>query len=67
MRKALVLIRSTKLATLPLAVRNFADDTGLAIPQTCAALTLAALPVIVVFLIAQRKIISGLTEGAVQG
>ena len=64
---ALVLIRSTKLATLPLAVRNFADDTGLAIPQTCAALTLASLPVIIVFLIAQRKIISGLTEGAVRG
>jgi raffinose/stachyose/melibiose transport system permease protein len=64
---ALVLIRKQAFMTLPLAVMNFADDTGLNIPQTCAALTLAIAPVVVVFLFAQRRIISGLTEGAVRG
>ena len=46
---------------------RFSDDTGLDVVRTCAALTFAVLPVVVVFAIAQRRIIDGMTGGAVKG
>jgi N,N'-diacetylchitobiose transport system permease protein len=64
----LVLILNKESAqTLPLWLTqfqtNFGDDWG----ATMAASTLFTLPVVIVFLILQRKAVGGLTAGAVKG
>jgi ABC-type glycerol-3-phosphate transport system permease component len=45
---------------------HFADETGLDLARTTAVLTLATLPIIALFLAAQRHIISGISQGALK-
>nr|WP_206314633.1 carbohydrate ABC transporter permease [Streptomyces coryli] len=63
----LVLSKEAEAQTLPLWLSQFqtafGDDWG----ATMAASSLFALPVLIVFLILQRKVAAGLTAGAVKG
>ncbi|WP_419997706.1 carbohydrate ABC transporter permease [Streptomyces boninensis] len=63
----LVLSKEPEAQTLPLWLTTFqtafGDDWG----ATMAASTLFALPVLVIFLVLQRKVAAGLTAGAVKG
>jgi raffinose/stachyose/melibiose transport system permease protein len=64
----LILVRSPELRPLPLAIQVFfytyrTTDWG----QVFAALTIGALPMIVLYLFLQRLFIQGLTSGVVKG
>ena len=63
---ALTLMTDTSMHTLPLALWQFRSEFGMFIAQTCAALCIAVLPLLVVYCGAQRHIIKGLTAGAVK-
>ena len=63
---ALTLVSGTRYATLPLALWQFKGERGMYITETCAALLVGILPVLLVYCIAQRHIIRGLTAGALK-
>jgi raffinose/stachyose/melibiose transport system permease protein len=64
---ALVLLPASRFQTLPLIVKSFADETGQDLGLTTAAMTLATLPIVALFLATQRWLITGMTSGAVKG
>ncbi|MBB6451317.1 raffinose/stachyose/melibiose transport system permease protein [Geomicrobium halophilum] len=64
---ALVLISSPSSMTLPLGLRDFHGEFSVDVPGIMAALTLASLPVILVYLFAQKRVEKGLAGGAVKG
>ena len=64
---AFVLTSSSSSRTLPLAVWSFQGQYASNIPVIMAVLSLSALPVIVLYLFAQEKIVSGMMAGAVKG
>jgi raffinose/stachyose/melibiose transport system permease protein len=65
---ALILIRSPELRTVPLAIQVFFFEFGRAEwGQIFAALTTATVPMIIVYVLMQRRFIQGLTAGAIKG
>lgn len=60
---ALVFINDPDLKTLPVGLMDFQSTLLTNWPVLFAGLTIAALPMIVLFLIGQRQFIRGLTEG----
>ncbi|HOG51844.1 MAG TPA: carbohydrate ABC transporter permease, partial [Lentisphaeria bacterium] len=52
--------------TLPLALTRFKGEHDIQITQTSAALVLVVIPLIIVYVFAQKHIIRGLTAGAVK-
>ncbi len=64
---ALVLLQDPAKSTLPLGVRNLRGEFGANVPLMAAALTVAVLPPLVVYALAQRHLVRGLTAGAVKG
>jgi ABC-type glycerol-3-phosphate transport system permease component len=64
---ALVFLPSDELKTLMVGVTIFRSRYNLDVPVTMAGLLLAALPMLVVYLLGQRFFIRGLTAGAVKG
>lgn len=64
---ASIFIRSTELQTLPLGLAIFVDDHNVYYPELFAALVITTLPVIILYILAQKKFIAGLTAGAVKG
>ncbi|WP_010273065.1 carbohydrate ABC transporter permease [Paenibacillus senegalensis] len=64
---ALVLITSAGLKTLPLAISNFADGYTTDYGLTLAAMTMAVVPTIFMYLIFQEQVMKGMTAGAVKG
>lgn len=64
---ASILIHRESLETLPLGLVVFTSKYGIDYPQLFAALTIVTLPLVVLFLSAQRQFIAGLAAGAVKG
>jgi trehalose/maltose transport system permease protein len=68
---ALSFIQSPDKYTVPLAITSFVSETGsaFAVPwgQVMAATVIITVPLIVMVLILQKRIIAGLTAGAVKG
>ncbi|GAE34871.1 carbohydrate ABC transporter permease [Halalkalibacter akibai] len=64
---ALILIQSPKNMTLPLGLQNFYGEFSINVPGLMAALTLASLPVLLLFILAQERVVKGLSGGAVKG
>lgn len=64
---ALILIRSTRLKTLPLWLTNFHGQYSTDYTQLMAALVIASLPVIFVYLVFSKRVVQGMTAGAVKG
>jgi raffinose/stachyose/melibiose transport system permease protein len=64
---ASLLIHQDSLQTLPLGLVIFTSKFGTDYPQLFAALTIVTLPVVVLYLAAQKQFISGLAAGAVKG
>ncbi len=66
---ALTWISRTDLLTLPVAMARIAGSSVYAVPYGAfaAATVLGALPLLLLVLVFQRQIVSGLTQGAVQG
>lgn len=63
---ALTLMTETEMHTLPLALWQFRSEFSAVVSETCAALCIAVLPLIVVYCLAQRHIVRGLTAGALK-
>ena len=64
----LILIRSAEMRTIPLAIQVFFYAFGRTEwEQVFAALTIASLPMIIIYIIMQRQFIQGLTAGSVKG
>ena len=59
----LVLTQSTSAQTLPLALQSFEGEFGIDIPGLMAAVVLSALPIVCLYIVAQRQLVSGLTAG----
>lgn len=64
---ALTLIADQQDRTLPLALWQFQGEHGMFLAQTCAALCVAVVPLLLVYTFAQDHIIRGLTAGATKG
>ncbi|MDQ0253166.1 raffinose/stachyose/melibiose transport system permease protein [Evansella vedderi] len=64
---ALVLISSPGNMTLPLGLQRFYDEFSVNVPALMAALTLASMPILLVYIFAQEKVVKGLAGGAVKG
>nr|WP_082581167.1 carbohydrate ABC transporter permease [Leifsonia sp. Root227] len=59
----LVLTQSENIRVLPLALWNFQGQFSINVPATLAAVVLSALPILVLYILARRQLISGLTAG----
>lgn len=64
---AYTLTQSPSSRTLPLAVWDFQGQYAMNTPMIMAVLTLTVLPMIVLFIFAQDKLVKGMTAGAVKG
>ncbi|TCL70089.1 carbohydrate ABC transporter membrane protein 2 (CUT1 family) [Hydrogenispora ethanolica] len=64
---ALVLISSDMYKTIPIGLSNFIGPMSSVYTELMAAMVIAILPVIVVYLAFSKKIIQGMTMGAVKG
>lgn len=64
---ALILIKTPELRTLPIGLTNFNGQYTVNYPQMMAAMVIVVLPVILIYLAFYRKIIQGVTAGAVKG
>ncbi|QQO09370.1 carbohydrate ABC transporter permease [Breznakiella homolactica] len=65
--RANLLIRSSELQTLPLGMASFANQDTIHYPEMFAALVMATLPVVIVYLLTQKTFVKGVTSGAVKG
>ncbi|MDD9269548.1 carbohydrate ABC transporter permease [Paenibacillus sp. GCM10023248] len=63
---ALVLITSPENMTLPLGMQKFYGEFTVNVPALMAGLTLASLPLLLIYFMAQEKIVTGLAGGAVK-
>ena len=61
------LTQSVKSKTLPLALGIFKGEHSLDIPMILAVLTLSVLPMIILFIVFQDKLVKGMMAGAVKG
>ncbi|WNQ10160.1 carbohydrate ABC transporter permease [Paenibacillus aurantius] len=64
---ALVFISKSSLKTLPLSIATFADGYQTDYSLTLAAMSIAVIPTIVVYLLFQEQVMKGMTAGAVKG
>lgn len=64
---AYTLTQSPGNRTLPLAVWEFQGQYSMNTPMIMATLTLTVLPMIIMFIFAQDKLVKGMTAGAVKG
>ena len=62
----LILLNTPDLFTWPIGLMDYTDERGTDWQLICAFVTLTMLPMVVVFVAAQKHIISGLTAGAVK-
>jgi raffinose/stachyose/melibiose transport system permease protein len=63
----LLVLNSEKLYTLPLGIMQFQGQYGTDWSRVLAFISLALVPTIAFYLVAERHIVSGLTAGAVKG
>jgi raffinose/stachyose/melibiose transport system permease protein len=64
---ALVLIQADRWRTVPLGLLHFQGEFGARYPELAAGILIAIAPILVIYLIFQRYLVSGLTAGAVRG
>ncbi len=63
----LIVIRSEQMRTLPVGIAFFSSESGSAFHLIMAAVALATIPVILIFLIFQRHIIKGIALAGLKG
>lgn len=64
---ALVLINDSSLKTIPLGLANFAGQYSTNYVVQMAGLTMALVPVLVLYLFMEKHLVKGMTAGAVKG
>lgn len=63
----LILVSSDKYKTIQLGLQNFIGPMSANYPQLMAALVISTTPVFCLYLLFQKKLITGMTAGAVKG
>jgi raffinose/stachyose/melibiose transport system permease protein len=63
----MLLLQTQKTRTLPLAIWEYQGQYSMNIPVIMALLALSSLPLIVLYIIGQDKLIKGMMAGAVKG
>jgi raffinose/stachyose/melibiose transport system permease protein len=64
---ALVMLNAEKVRTVPLGLLNFQGQFSSSQTQLNAGILIGILPVLIVYLLFQRYLVSGLTAGAIKG
>ena len=64
---ALILVTKDAMRTVPIAISLFPGQYTVPWGDMSAASVVATIPIVIVVLIFQKKIVSGLTSGAVKG
>ncbi|MDD4495154.1 MAG: carbohydrate ABC transporter permease [Eubacteriales bacterium] len=64
---ALILVNSEKYKTVPLGLVNFSSQFSTNYPLKMASILLATLPIILIYLFFNKKIIEGMIAGAIKG
>lgn len=64
---AFLILRKKELYTLPIGLKSFIGQYTTNYPQLFAALIMATLPIVIIYLFAQKSFVSGITAGAVKG
>lgn len=64
---ALILVTKSEMRTVPIAIAMFPGEYSVPWGDMSAASIVATIPIIVLVLISQRRIVSGLTSGALKG
>ncbi|SFD37799.1 carbohydrate ABC transporter membrane protein 2, CUT1 family [Bacillus sp. OV194] len=64
---ALVLVNDDSLKTLPLGLANFAGQFTTDYGAQMAGLTMAVIPIIIIYLLLEDHLVKGMTAGAVKG
>jgi raffinose/stachyose/melibiose transport system permease protein len=59
----LILTQSPDKRTLPLAVWSFQSQYGVNVPAVLASVVLTTLPILVLYVVGRRQLVSGLTAG----
>jgi raffinose/stachyose/melibiose transport system permease protein len=59
----LILTQSPEQRTLPLALWTFQGEYGVNVPAVLASVVLATLPIVVLYALGRRQLVSGLTAG----
>lgn len=59
----LVLTQSPDQRTMPLALWTFQGQFGVNVPAVTASVTLTTIPIVVMYVIGRRQLLSGLTAG----
>jgi raffinose/stachyose/melibiose transport system permease protein len=59
----LILTQDAERRTLPLALVNFSGQYGVNVPAVMASVTLTTLPILAIYVIGRRQLLSGLTAG----
>src|SRR5215204_55111 len=59
----LILTQSQNVSTLPLALQQFQGQYGVNVPGLMAAVFLSVLPIILLYVVARRQLLGGLTAG----
>lgn len=59
----LILTQSANVQTVPLALQQFQGQYGINVPGLMAAVFLSTLPIIVLYILARRQLLGGLTAG----
>ena len=62
-----IMITKDELLTLPLSIANFVGKHSTNYPELFAMLTMATIPVIIVFVLSQKSFIEGVAAGVVKG
>jgi raffinose/stachyose/melibiose transport system permease protein len=62
-----IMISRPGLRTLPLAIANFAGQHSVNYPELFALLSIVTIPVVLIYILAQRSFIEGISAGAVKG
>lgn len=63
---ALIFLRKPEQATVPLGLLNFFQQFSVDWPRFLAALVITTVPVVVIYVLAQRRFVQGMTSGAVK-
>jgi raffinose/stachyose/melibiose transport system permease protein len=63
----LLVLNNTSLWTLPLGIMQFQGQFGSDWSRILAFVSLALIPTVVFYLLAEKQIVAGLTAGAVKG
>jgi raffinose/stachyose/melibiose transport system permease protein len=64
---ALILLKKQSLKTIPIGLSNFNGQYTVNYPQLMAAMVIAVLPVIIIYLLFSKRVIEGMTAGSVKG